>query len=214
MPVLRLRDSEATQETARRDKGRGRTRREQAIVSFQAGADVSDDQLREAVRKAGFTADTIAWRSCADPKLGRASRAEHGGARAPLASAGWSCCSCWRLSSRSPAGVRWSVPQAPVADATYTLLATWDGASAPGGSFDRPIGVAAAPSGDVYVTDARERVVHLNASGDVLGEWGREGRGRASSAILSAWRSGPTARYMCPTTNRTACRSSPQPASS
>lgn len=40
----------------------------QAIVSFQAGADVSDDQLRGAVRKAGFTADTIAWRSCADPK--------------------------------------------------------------------------------------------------------------------------------------------------
>ncbi len=40
----------------------------QAIVSFKPGADVSDDQLREAVRKAGFTADTIEWRSCADPK--------------------------------------------------------------------------------------------------------------------------------------------------
>lgn len=40
----------------------------QAIVSFKPGADVTDDQLREAVRKAGFTADTIEWRSCADPK--------------------------------------------------------------------------------------------------------------------------------------------------
>lgn len=40
----------------------------QAIVSFKAGTDVSDDRLREAVRKAGFTADAIEWRSCADPK--------------------------------------------------------------------------------------------------------------------------------------------------
>lgn len=40
----------------------------QAIVSFKPGAEVDDDDLREAVRKAGFTADTIEWRSCADPK--------------------------------------------------------------------------------------------------------------------------------------------------
>ncbi|MEW6321318.1 MAG: NHL repeat-containing protein [Acidobacteriota bacterium] len=74
-------------------------------------------------------------------------------------------------------GTRWSVPHAAATDAAYTLLFTWDGATAPGGSFDRPIGVAVAPSGDVYVTDARQRVVHLTPSGEVLGEWGREGEG-------------------------------------
>lgn len=74
-------------------------------------------------------------------------------------------------------GTPWTVPHAPASGAAYVLHATWDGASAPGGAFDRPIGIAVAPGGDVYVTDALQRVVRLNASGDVLGEWGREGDG-------------------------------------
>ncbi len=74
-------------------------------------------------------------------------------------------------------GTRWTVPQAPASDAAYVLHATWDAASAPGGAFERPIGIAVAPSGDVYVSDALQRVVRLSTSGEVLGEWGGEGTG-------------------------------------
>ncbi len=35
----------------------------QAIVTFAADATVTDEQIQEAVRKAGFTAGTIEWRS-------------------------------------------------------------------------------------------------------------------------------------------------------
>lgn len=75
-------------------------------------------------------------------------------------------------------GTRWTVPQTPSPSARYTLRASWDGSAIPEGKFQRPIGVAVAPSGDVYVTDARLRVVRLNRSGDFLGQWGREGDGR------------------------------------
>lgn len=74
-------------------------------------------------------------------------------------------------------GTHWSIPRAPSSIAHYTLAATWEGQVATGGALDRPIGVAVAPSGDVFVTDARLRVVHFNAAGEVLGEWGREGDG-------------------------------------
>jgi len=75
-------------------------------------------------------------------------------------------------------GTRWTVPQAPSRGAGYALRATWDGGAIPGGKLQRPIGIAVAPSGDVYVTDARLRVVRFNAAGEFLGQWGREGDGR------------------------------------
>lgn len=74
-------------------------------------------------------------------------------------------------------GARWTLPQTTSPAAHYALKAAWDGAAIPGGAFDRPIGLAVAPSGDVYVTDARLRVVRLSAAGDYLGQWGREGDG-------------------------------------
>jgi sugar lactone lactonase YvrE len=75
-------------------------------------------------------------------------------------------------------GTRWSVPQAPAAGAGYTLRDAWDGSTIPHGGLQRPIGIAVAPAGDVYVTDARLRVVRFTAAGEFVGEWGREGDGR------------------------------------
>ena len=46
----------------------------QAIVTFAAGATVTDEQIQEAIRKAGFTAGTIEWRS--PGKGDRAGKAE------------------------------------------------------------------------------------------------------------------------------------------
>lgn len=74
-------------------------------------------------------------------------------------------------------GTRWTIPRAPSTIAHYTLEATWDGRAATAGPLDRPIGIAVARSGDVFVTDARLRVVRFNAAGEVLGQWGREGDG-------------------------------------
>lgn len=74
-------------------------------------------------------------------------------------------------------GTRWTVPQAPSPHAQYAPRGAWGGRGIPGGAFQRPIGIAAAASGDVYVTDARTRVVRLDASGEFLGQWGREGDG-------------------------------------
>lgn len=75
-------------------------------------------------------------------------------------------------------GTRWTVPQAPSSSARYTLRAAWDGSAVPGGILQRPIGVAVAPSGDVYVTDARLRVIRFSSAGEFLGQWGRNGDGR------------------------------------
>jgi DNA-binding beta-propeller fold protein YncE len=75
-------------------------------------------------------------------------------------------------------GTHWTIPRAPSVRAHYTLLAAWDGHAIPGGKLDRPIGVAVARSGDVYVTDARLRVVRFNSAGEFLGQWGRKGDGR------------------------------------
>jgi len=73
-------------------------------------------------------------------------------------------------------GTRWTLPKANAnaAAARCEFSAFWNGTGVPGGAFDRPMGIAVAPGGDVYVTDARERVVHLDASGRFVGEWGRE----------------------------------------
>lgn len=75
-------------------------------------------------------------------------------------------------------GTHWSIAPAPSVRPHYTLLAAWDGNAIPGGKLDRPIGIAAAASGDVYVTDARLRVVRFSSAGAFLGQWGQEGDGR------------------------------------
>lgn len=74
-------------------------------------------------------------------------------------------------------GTAWTIPAARGTSAGYTLLGSWDAAGAPRGKLFRPIGIAVSPNGDVYVTDARSRVVRLGPSGAFKGEWGREGKG-------------------------------------
>jgi len=59
--------------------------------------------------------------------------------------------------------------------ATLRLAAYWTGKEAEDGPLQRPMGIAVAPDGTVYVTDAQARVVHFSASGAVLGEWGHSG---------------------------------------
>lgn len=71
----------------------------------------------------------------------------------------------------------WTIPRATATARGYELAGTWDGAAVPGGKFERPNGIAVAPDGDVYVVDARKRVVRLDASGGFKAEWGRAGDG-------------------------------------
>ncbi len=73
----------------------------------------------------------------------------------------------------------WTIHRAAASTASlgYELAGYWDGADVPGGKFDRPNGIAVAPDGDVYVVDARKRVVRLDAAGRFKAEWGREGSG-------------------------------------
>lgn len=59
----------------------------------------------------------------------------------------------------------------------YMLVGTWTGTGAPSGPLLRPFGIAVAPTGEIYVTDERARVVHLRPDGEVAGEFGRQGRG-------------------------------------
>lgn len=74
-------------------------------------------------------------------------------------------------------GTRWTLPQAAAPLAQYTFRAAWDGHAIPSGGFERPIGIAVAPLGDVYVTDARLRVLRFDPAGKFLGQWGGEGDG-------------------------------------
>ena len=74
-------------------------------------------------------------------------------------------------------GTAWTVPAREASHAGYTLVGSWEGADVPSGKFFRPIGVAVAPDGDVYVTDGRLRVIRLSSSGKFKGEWGHEGKG-------------------------------------
>lgn len=82
-------------------------------------------------------------------------------------------------------GTRWTVPQARSAAAGYTLVATWNGSHVPGGRLRRPIGIARSPSGDLYVTDARQRVIRFSPEGAFRGQWGRQGDrpGEFSNAV-------------------------------
>lgn len=74
-------------------------------------------------------------------------------------------------------GTRWTVPQARSAAAGYRLVAAWDGSNVPAGRFQRPIGIARSPSRDLYVTDARQRVIRFSPEGAFRGQWGRQGEG-------------------------------------
>jgi DNA-binding beta-propeller fold protein YncE len=74
-------------------------------------------------------------------------------------------------------GTRWTVPQAGTDGVKYEFVGSWDGTGAPSGKLLKPIGIGVAPNGDVYVTDARYRVIHFGASGDFKGEWGKDGDG-------------------------------------
>jgi DNA-binding beta-propeller fold protein YncE len=74
-------------------------------------------------------------------------------------------------------GTAWTVPSAVGIPVRYKFLGYWDGAGSSSGKLLRPIGIAVASNGDVYVTDARIRVVRLASSGEFKGEWGREGKG-------------------------------------
>jgi len=73
-------------------------------------------------------------------------------------------------------GTRWTIPSTNAGQGGYELFAYWDGTNIPSGRFDRPFGIAVAPNGDVYVTDARKRVVRLNSTGEFKGQWGCEGK--------------------------------------
>lgn len=72
-------------------------------------------------------------------------------------------------------GTSWTIPEARTSGVKYELVGYWDGTGAPSGKLLRPIGIGVAPSGDVYVTDARNRVVHFNTTGEFKGEWGKNG---------------------------------------
>lgn len=76
-----------------------------------------------------------------------------------------------------------------------SLQARWgagagDGAAGDGpGAFDRPEGIAVAPSGNVYVADtANNRVVELSPAGSAIAEWGSKGTsgGRFHSPLAVA----------------------------
>ena len=74
-------------------------------------------------------------------------------------------------------GTSWTVPPASMPSVKYELAGYWDGAGAPSGKLLRPIGIGVAPNGEVYVTDARNRVVHFDTAGAFKGEWGKDGNG-------------------------------------
>lgn len=74
-------------------------------------------------------------------------------------------------------GTRWTMGQSSAGGYRYQASTHWDGTRFPSGKLQRPIGIAVAPNGDVFVTDARSRVIHLTAEGEYLGEWGSRGEG-------------------------------------
>lgn len=74
-------------------------------------------------------------------------------------------------------GTAWTVAAREESPAGYAFVGSWDGADIPSGKFFRPIGIAVAPNGDVFVTDARRRVIRLSSSGHFKGGWGAEGNG-------------------------------------
>ncbi len=61
-------------------------------------------------------------------------------------------------------GARWTLAAVPPRAAQYELVATWNGNGFPSGKFERPMDVAVAPDGDIYLTSGITRVVHLSAT--------------------------------------------------
>lgn len=74
-------------------------------------------------------------------------------------------------------GARWSLATEPPRAAQYELVATWNGDGFPSGKFERPMDIAVAPDGDIYLTSGITRVVHLSATGEFKAEWGKAGKG-------------------------------------
>lgn len=74
-------------------------------------------------------------------------------------------------------GARWTLAAVPPRAAKYELVATWNGNGVPSGKFERPMDIAVAPDGDIYLTSGTTRIVHLRATGEFKGEWGKAGKG-------------------------------------
>lgn len=74
-------------------------------------------------------------------------------------------------------GTSWTVAQASALSGKYEFVDSWNGADAPSGKLYRPIGIAVAPGGDVYVTDARDRILRFDRQGSFKAEWGKDGNG-------------------------------------
>lgn len=72
-------------------------------------------------------------------------------------------------------GTRSGIRVAAETEARYEFVGFWHGEDIPSGAFQRPFGIAASADGDVYVTDARQRVVRLSREGDFKSEWGSVG---------------------------------------
>lgn len=68
------------------------------------------------------------------------------------------------------------MPSAGETTASYELAGYWDGGEWAADKLLRPFGIAVAPNGDVYVTDARQRVVRLGPDGRFKSQWGQEGK--------------------------------------
>lgn len=74
-------------------------------------------------------------------------------------------------------GARWTLAAVPARGAQYELVATWNGDGFPSGKFERPMDIAVAPGGDIYLTSGMTRVLRLSATGEFKGEWGKAGKG-------------------------------------
>ena len=68
--------------------------------------------------------------------------------------------------------------------ATWGSFASLDQGEAPGGTFNEPWGIAAAPDGTVYVADTwNHRIQHFSADGRFLEMWGTFGQGETQTAF-------------------------------
>jgi DNA-binding beta-propeller fold protein YncE len=62
------------------------------------------------------------------------------------------------------------------ADFPVTLVATWGSFGSGDGQFDKPIGIAIAPGGEVYVVEeGNGRIQEFNPDGSLIRKWGRVG---------------------------------------
>jgi tripartite motif-containing protein 71 len=67
---------------------------------------------------------------------------------------------------------------AGAANAAYVYAGQWGTYGTGPGQFYRPVGIAVAPNGNVYVADFNNhRIQYFTATGSYLGEWGSWGSG-------------------------------------